>query len=156
SNDGEFILRGLDKGDELEFRCVRKKTVKLKYNNEESLYVILQEEVNEIEEFVVTGYQKIDKRRNTSEITTLSVPDLLVPGMTSLDQLLEGNVPDLMFMQNSGELGATPRLRIRGTSTLLGNREPLWVLDGFVMQDPVNVSNDDLNNPDYVNIIGNA
>ncbi|SKB95327.1 TonB-linked outer membrane protein, SusC/RagA family [Sphingobacterium nematocida] len=154
--DGTFVVRDIAVGDELEIRFMGKKTTRVKYNNEQSLAITLKDEINEIEEFVVTGYQKIDKRRNTSEITTLSVPDLLVPGMTSLDQLLEGNVPDLMFMQNSGELGATPRLRIRGTSTLLGNREPLWVLDGFVMQDPVNVSNDDLNNPDYVNIIGNA
>lgn len=156
SDDGNFILRGIKKGEEIEFRCLGKKSVRLKYNDEKVLSVVMQDAINEIEEFVITGYQKIDKRKNTSEITTLSVPDLLVPGMTSLDQLLEGNVPDLMFMQNSGELGATPRLRVRGTSTLLGNREPLWVLDGFVMQDPVNVSNDDLNNPDYVNIIGNA
>ena len=154
--DGTFVVRDIAAGDELEIRFMGKKTTRVKYNNEQSLAITLKDEINEVEEFVVTGYQKIDKRRNTSEITTLSVPDLLVPGMTSLDQLLEGNVPDLMFMQNSGELGATPRLRIRGTSTLLGNREPLWVLDGFVMQDPVNVSNDDLNNPDYVNIIGNA
>ena len=53
-------------------------------------------------------------------------------------------------------MGATPRLRVRGTSTLLGNREPLWVLDGIVMTDPVDVDPDDLNNPDYLNIIGNA
>ena len=37
----------------------------------------------------------------------------------------------MVFMQNSGEVGATARMRIRGTSTLIGNREPLWVLDGI-------------------------
>lgn len=41
-------------------------------------------------------------------------------------------------MQNSGQVAA-PKLRIRGTSTVLGNREPLWVLDGVVLTDPVNV-----------------
>ena len=50
----------------------------------------------------------------------------------------------------------SPRIRVRGTSTLIGNREPLWVLDGFIMHDPVNVSVEDLNNPDYINIVGNA
>ena len=61
-----------------------------------------------------------------------------------------------MLITNSGEVGATPRIRVRGTSTLIGNREPLWVLDGFIMHDPVNVSVEDLNNPDYINIVGNA
>ena len=80
----------------------------------------------------------------------------MIPGVTSIDQMLEGRIPEMTFMLNSGEVGATPRLRVRGTSTLLGNREPLWVLDGIVMTDPVDVDPDDLNNPDYLNIIGNA
>ena len=61
-----------------------------------------------------------------------------------------------MFMSNSGEVGVVPKIRIRGTSTLIGNREPLWVVDGIVLQDPVNISPEELNNPDYVNRIGNA
>lgn len=76
--------------------------------------------------------------------------------MSSIDQALEGRIPELMLITNSGEVGATPRIRVRGTSTLIGNREPLWVLDGFIMHDPVNVSVEDLNNPDYINIVGNA
>ena len=77
-----------------------------------------------------------------------------MPGMTTVDQALEGRIPDLEFNLNSGEVGATARLRVRGTSTLVGNREPLWVLDGFVLSDPVDVSADQLNDPDYINYIG--
>ena len=62
----------------------------------------------------------------------------------------------MVFMQNSGEVGATARMRIRGTSTLIGNREPLWVLDGIPLSDPVDVTNEQLNDPDYINYIGNA
>ena len=118
--------------------------------------VKLEEDVEEVEEVVVTGYQTINKRRSTSAISSVKAEDILVPGMTSIDQALEGRIPDLQLMLNSGEVGATPRIRVRGTSTLSGNRNPLWVLDGFVLSDPVNVSPEDLNNPDYINIIGNA
>ena len=59
-------------------------------------------------------------------------------------------------MSNSGEAGAAPKIRIRGTSSIIGNREPLWVVDGIVVQDPVPISAEDLNDPDYVNRIGNA
>ena len=52
-----------------------------------------------------------------------------MPNMTTVDQALEGHIPDLLFIQNSGEAGSTARLRVRGTSTIVGNREPLWVLD---------------------------
>ena len=41
-------------------------------------------------------------------------------------------------------------------SSIIGNREPLWVVDGIVVNDPVPISAEDLNDPDYVNRIGNA
>lgn len=117
---------------------------------EEDTYALDQVDV------IYTGYQRIDPRRRTSAISSVNAADVLVPGMTSIDQALEGRIPELQLTLNSGEVGATPRIRVRGTSSLIGNREPLWVLDGFILRDPVNVSNEDLNNPDYINIIGNA
>lgn len=118
--------------------------------------IFLDESVTTFDDVVVTGYQRISKREQTAAITSLKMEDILLPGVTTIDQMLEGRVPELMLMNNSGEVGATARVRVRGTSTLLGNREPLWVLDGWPMTDPVNVSPEDLNNPDYINIIGNA
>jgi len=103
-----------------------------------------------------TGYQQIDKRQLTSAITSIKVDDILTPGVNTIDKLLEGRVPGLVFMQNSGQVGATPKLRIRGTSTILGNREPLWVLDGIVLQDPVNIDPKSINDLDFVNLLGNA
>ena len=116
----------------------------------------LEEANKEIDEVVVTGYQTIDRRKVTAAITTVKMSDVLMPDMTTIDQALEGRIPGLMYLQNSGEVGATARLRVRGTSTLVGNREPLWVLDGFILQDPVDVSPEQLNDPDYINYIGNA
>lgn len=120
------------------------------------LKIQLRENQQDISEVVVTGYQVINKRESTAAISSVKMEDVLMPDMTTIDQALEGRIPDLMYLQNSGEAGATARIRVRGTSTIVGNREPLWVLDGFVLQDPVNVSNEELNDPDYVNYIGNA
>lgn len=112
---------------------------------------------NVLGEAVITnGYQTIDPRNNTAAITTVKMDDILMPNMTTVDMALEGRIPDLVFTQNSGEAGATGRVRLRGTTTIIGNREPLWVLDGFVLQDPVEVSPDQLNDPDYINYVGNA
>ncbi|WP_187376814.1 MULTISPECIES: SusC/RagA family TonB-linked outer membrane protein [Butyricimonas] len=120
------------------------------------IQVTLEEDSKTIEEVVITGYQVVDKRKNTSAITSVKAADIMRPGVTSIDQMLEGQIPDLVSMTNSGEIGVAPKLRIRGTSTLIGNREPLWVIDGIVQQDPVNISPEELNNPDYINRIGNA
>ena len=120
------------------------------------LHIVMADDENTLDDVVVTGYQTIDRRKLTSAITSVKAEDIYRPDATSIDAMLEGRIPDLMFSSNSGEVGTVPRLRIRGTSTLIGNREPLWVVDGIVLQDPVNVSPEEWNNPDYVNRIGNA
>lgn len=124
--------------------------------NGDMVAVMLEDDANVLQDVVVTGYQVIDKRASTSAITSIKAEDILRPDAISIDQMLEGQVPDLMFMSNSGEAGAAPKIRIRGTSSIIGNREPLWVVDGIVVQDPVPISAEDLNDPDYVNRIGNA
>ena len=123
------------------------------------LQIKLEEDVTELQEVDVvvnTGYQEIDRRHLTSAVSSVRAEDILNAGMSTIDQALEGRIPDLVLMTNSGEVGATPRIRVRGTSTILGNREPLWVLDGIVLTDPVDIDPEELNDPDYVNIIGNA
>lgn len=156
--NGKFKLTYPKNSDNivLEFSFVGMQTTSVKYAGQKEINVILYEEKTELEEVVVTGYQVLNRRTQTSAITSVKAEDIMIPGVTSIDQMLEGRIPDMAFMLNSGEVGATPRLRVRGTSTLLGNREPLWVLDGIVMTDPVDVNPEELNNPDYLNIIGNA
>ena len=70
--------------------------------------------------------------------------------------MLEGRISGMTLVSGSGEVGVAPKIRIRGTSTLIGNREPLWVVDGIIVQDPVPISAEELNDPDYINRIGNA
>lgn len=157
--NGKFEIQFSDrlKDVKLEFRFIGMKTQTVPWKGKE-LKVVMEDDSYELEavNVVETGYQTIDRRHLTSAVTSVRAEDILAPGMTSIDQALEGRIPDLVLMSNSGEVGATPRIRIRGTSTLAGNRNPLWVLDGFVMTDPVNVDPEDLNNPDYINIVGNA
>lgn len=141
----------------LEFSFVGFESLKVNFTEKtDSLKIMLNEKLNELEDVVVTGYQQIDRRHTTSSVTSVKMKDIKVPGVTNLVQMLEGKIPDMVLMSNSGEINATPRLRIRGTSTIIGNREPLWVVDGIIVNDPVNLSPDVLNDPDYVNRIGNA
>ena len=140
----------------LVFSFVGMKTKEVVATPNKAMMITLEEDTQTIEEVVITGYQVVDKRKNTSAITSVKAADIMRPGITTIDQMLEGQIPDLISMTNSGEIGVAPKLRIRGTSTLIGNREPLWVIDGIVQQDPVNISPEELNNPDYINRIGNA
>lgn len=148
--NGNFTFVGCHPGDQLDISYIGKKTVRRKVGTKR-LSIVLEDDANSINDVIITGYGSIDKRKSTVAATTVKMEDVLMPGMTTVDQALEGRIPDLEFNLNSGEVGATARLRVRGTSTLVGNREPLWVLDGFVLSDPVDVSADQLNDPDYIN-----
>ena len=117
----------------------------------------MKEASEQLEEVIVnTGYERIDPRKTTSAIQSIKAEDIVVSGLTSIDQMLEGHVPGMIFMQNTGQIGATPRLRIRGTSTVLGSQEPLWVIDGIVQENPVDVDPQQINDLDFVNLLGNA
>lgn len=158
--NGEFSLVAPTGSNEVKLALsfVGMKAQTIVWKGQDLLNVVMEEDTYALDQVnvIYTGYQRIDSRRRTSAISSVRASDIFVPGMTSIDQALEGRIPELQFTLNSGEVGATPRIRVRGTSSLIGNREPLWVLDGFILRDPVNVSNEDLNNPDYINIIGNA
>ena len=140
------------------FIGMKTKEVVIKKADNKQYEIVLEEDVKALEEVnvVSTGYQNIDRRRLTSAITTIKMDDINVAGLSSVDKMLEGYVPGMIFMQNSGQAGAAPKLRIRGTSTVLGNQEPLWVVDGIVQTDPVNVDPSELNSLDFVNLLGNA
>lgn len=157
NNDGKFSLEIPPVNDiVLVFSFIGMETQEVKYTGQDSIHVVLREVNQQMDEVVVTGYQVINKKKSTSAITTVKMDDIMIPGATSIDQMLEGRVADMVLMSNSGEVGVAPKIRIRGTSTLIGNREPLWVVDGIIVQDPVPISAEELNDPDYVNRIGNA
>ena len=123
----------------------------------DTLRIVLEEDLMELDEVTVsTGYYKVDKRHLTSSVTTLKMDDIMQPGVGTLDQMLEGRIPGMIFMQNSGQVGAVPKMKIRGTTTLLGSTAPLWVLDGVILTDPVNVDPASINDLDFVNLLGNA
>ena len=157
--DGNYSIRFVesDKGMILVYSFIGMETQEIKYTGKDTINVVMRETVAELEEVVInTGYTRVDARKNASAITTIKAEDIITPGLQTIDQMLEGYVPGMIFMQNTGQIGAAPRLRIRGTSTVLGSQEPLWVVDGVVVKDPVNVDPQDINDLDFVNLLGNA
>ena len=154
--DGDFQLASKGRQSvQLVFQYVGMKHKEVTWSGK-PLKVYLEDDGNQLDDVVVTGYQVINKRALTSAVTSIKAEDIMRADALSIDQMLEGQIPDMMYMSNSGEAGVAPKIRIRGTSSIIGNREPLWVVDGIVVNDPVEISAEDLNDPDYVNRIGNA
>lgn len=119
--------------------------------------VILREKGNQMSDIVIsTGYQSLSRRELASAVTQVKMKDIELESKFSVDQMLTGKIPGLMSLQTSGEPGATPKIRIRGTSSIIGGSAPLWVLDEIILEDPVNIDLSNLNSPDAFYLIGNA
>lgn len=96
--------------------------------------VVLRSNSNKINEVVVTGYQNIERRRLTSAVTTVNIADGNIGSITNIDQALAGQVSGLSTVVSNGAPGAPVKIRIRGTASLCGTQDPLWVLDGMPLE----------------------
>ena len=134
--NGWFTLE-LPEKTSLEFSFVgyKKKTVALTDQMlKDTLRVVMEEEVNEMDEVVVTGYQDIRKDRVTGSVTVITAKELENSAFKSIDQILEGKVAGLYSFTTSGAPGTRANVRIRGDNSISGNKEPLWVVDGLPLQ----------------------
>ena len=156
--DGDFLLRVPEQDSvRLRFSFVGMKTKDVPYKkNQPALVVVLEEEAESIGEIVVTGYQQIEKRNLTSSVVTVKTSELQTIGASSIEQMLQGVVPGLSVVNTSAAPGAAPKIRIRGTATISGNADPLWVLDGVILENSVPVTAADLNSPDVMNMFNSV
>ncbi len=84
---------------------------------------------------VVTGYQTVERRKLTAAVGKLNISDETIGAVKSIDhKALAGQIAGLSVTSTSGAPGAPAKIRIRGTSSLNGTRDPLWVLDGIPLE----------------------
>lgn len=96
--DGKFSLLVPEiKNMTLVFSFIGMETKEVSYTGQDSLRVVLEEELQQMDEVVVTGYQVIDKREVTSSISTISAEELEKMNVLTVDQMLEGKAPGLMI-----------------------------------------------------------
>ena len=135
---GWYRLPLPDKKDmALLFSFVGMKTIEVKYTGQDTINVILKEDIMEVEEVVVTGYQTIKEKAMTGAYSKIKGEDLLMTGTETIESMLQGKIPGMMVINTSGLTGTRQKVRVRGISTLVGNAEPVWVVDGIIQEDPI-------------------
>lgn len=137
--DGEYKINVVDRDIVLVFSFVGMVSQEIKLGDSDTVNVKLKEDKGQLEEVVITGYQSLDGRKKTAAIATVDMKSLETRAEPSIDKLLQGQVAGMTIMSTSGAPGSVPQVRIRGTSTISGNVQPLWVVDGVILDDPVNV-----------------
>ncbi len=96
--------------------------------------VTLSASGHSISEVVVTGYQNIDRRKLTAAVSEIKISDENLGAIKNIDEALAGQIAGVSSVSTSGAPGSPAKIRIRGTASINGVQEPLWVLDGMPLE----------------------
>ena len=117
----------------------------------------MKTDASQLEEVTVvsTGYNSLPRKDMVGAYTTVKAEDIMMPAYNSIDQMLQGKIPGMVVVNSSSRIGSTPKITIRGTSTIFGNTDPLWVVDGIIQPDPLPIDASSAITQDMRNLIGN-
>jgi TonB-linked SusC/RagA family outer membrane protein len=147
--NGEYNIAVRSSSDTLVFSFIGFITKEEPVRQRTIVNVSLASEITELEEVVVTGFQEVERKLFTGSATTVKMADLRAGGMTNASQMLEGRVAGVTVDNVSGTFGTNPKIRIRGNTSINGDTQPLFVVDGVILEDLNQVNADDI-------ITGNA
>lgn len=155
--DGRFSITVKDPSKAvLVVSMISMTTKEVKLSGKTEVEVVLMPDVATLDQVVVTGYQTKSKRELASAVAIVRTEDIKVQGVMSIDQMLQGQVAGMSVTQTSGSPGSSAKIRVRGTSSIIGNKSPVWVLDGVILDEPVEVDHSDLSGDDAEYLVGNA
>jgi TonB-linked SusC/RagA family outer membrane protein len=145
-------------GATLSFASIGYKTVDVSVGGKTVINVTLEEDANQLGDVnvVSTGYQNLNPKLFTGAATALKGVDVKQDGITDVSRMLEGRVAGVSVQNVSGTFGAAPKIRVRGATSITGENKPLWVIDGVILEDVVNVSNEQLSSGDATTLIGSS
>ena len=153
--DGHFQINIPEKAKTLIVSYIGMETKELPIK-EGTIKVVLNSDSQILDEVVVTGMTKVDKRLFTGATDRLKAEDARLDGIPDVSRALEGRSAGVSVQNVSGTFGTAPKIRVRGATSIYGSSKPLWVVDGVVMEDAVEINADDLSSGDAVTLISSA
>ncbi len=132
--DGRFAISVPAADAILVFSFIGMATQEVALEGRTVLNVVLGRAITALDEVVVVGYGTIRKVDITGSVSTVSGDDMIIAPQANFEMGLQGRVAGLQMTSTSAEPGGGISVNVRGTNSLLGNNEPLYVIDGFPMQ----------------------
>lgn len=129
--DGNYQLNGVPVKATLVFSFIGYLAQEIEINNRSTIDVTLQADVKALNEVVVVGYGTQRKIETTGSIASVKASDLVQTPVANVAQGLQARVSGIQINQNSGAPGGNVSVRIRGTNSINGASEPLYVVDGI-------------------------
>ncbi len=140
--DGKYSIKG-SKGDILEFGYLGFKTKSITLSSKTTENVELEVEAQEIDEVIVTGYMDQKRSDISTAITSVNVDALGKSGSASVLESMQGQISGLQIISDDGSPAGNVTFRLRGTNSLTGGTQPLFVIDGVAQ--PITDSDDGSN-----------
>ena len=134
-NGRYMILVPNENGTVIVFSSIGFEKKEVAVGDKKVIDVTMTEKSAYLDEVVVTGYQNVNRRELASAVSQIEMDEIKLSDKFSIDQMLAGQVAGMSVTTTGGGPSATPKIRIRGTSSLYGNTAPLWVLDGIILDD---------------------
>ncbi|MWB93959.1 SusC/RagA family TonB-linked outer membrane protein [Flavobacterium sp. GA093] len=142
--DGNFVIEMPANSDRLVISYVGMESKEIGIENTSPTIVLTEEGQNLKEVVVTTGYEKTSKRTFTGAVSKISGTELKVDGVVDISRMIEGKAAGVTVQNITGTFGTAPKITVRGSSSIFGDTKPLWVIDGVVQEDIINVSVADL------------
>lgn len=152
--DGKFQLNVPEKRNLLLVSYIGMKSTEVAVGS--AIRVVLKSDDKQLGEIVVTGMQRVDKRLFTGAATKLDADNVKLDGVADVSRALEGRSAGVSVQNVSGTFGSAPKIRVRGATSIYGNSKPLWVVDGVVMEDALDISSDDLSSGNAETLIASS
>lgn len=130
---GRFALSVPDDNAVLVFSFIGYMTQEVSVGNQSVINVRLESSLETLSEVVVIGYGVVKKSDLTGSVSSVKAEELKAVPTTSFEQALQGRAAGVTVSQTSGQPGAEASIRIRGTSSILAQNEPLYVIDGMLI-----------------------
>ena len=96
--------------------------------------ITLENDDHTLNQVVVTGYTQTDIRKTTGSVSSITGKELNDSPVKGIDMLMQGKLAGVNVQAVSGRPGESAKVRVRGVSSITGNNEPLWVVDGVPIQ----------------------
>lgn len=154
--NGQFTLPNVKSSDVLVFSFIGYKTQEITVGNQKSLSVKMVEDTQTLDEVVVVGYQEVRKGDLTGSVAKANMKDLLSAPVASFDQALGGRIAGVNVSSGEGMPGSTMNITIRGNNSLTQDNTPLYIIDGFPVEDPAQAAALNPNDIESTNILKDA
>ena len=154
--DGNFSLSLENDEAELEISFVGFENQVIAITDQDNINITLIPEDSSLDEIVITGYGTSLKKELVSSIAQVKGADLANQPASSVNGLLQGRAAGLEITSPNGSPEATPTIRIRGLSSIQGNNDPLFVIDGFIAGTDFNLQNINVNDIRSIEVLKDA